>query len=154
MYLDIGTKAKNFTLQNQDGKEVSLSDFKDKKVVLYFYPKDNTSGCTREAQGFKEHIDEFTKKNVVVIGISKDSVKSHNNFACKYELPFNILSDESTEIIDAYGAWQLKKNYGREYMGIVRSTYIIDEKGNVAKTYKVAKVDGHVEQVLADLDNI
>lgn len=154
MYLDIGTKAKNFTLQNQDGKEVSLSDFKGKKVVLYFYPKDNTSGCTREAQGFKEHIDEFTKKNVVVIGISKDSVKSHNNFACKYELPFNILSDESTEIIDAYGAWQLKKNYGREYMGIVRSTYIIDEKGNVAKTYKVAKVDGHVEQVLADLDNI
>lgn len=154
MYLDIGTKAKNFTLQNQDGKEVSLSDFKGKKIVLYFYPKDNTPGCTREAQGFKEHIDEFTKKNAVVIGISKDSVKSHNNFSCKYELPFNILSDESTEIIDAYGAWQLKKNYGREYMGIVRSTYIIDEKGNVAKTYKVAKVDGHVEQVLADLDNI
>lgn len=154
MYLDIGSKAVDFTLQNQDGKEISLSDFRGKNVVLYFYPKDNTSGCTREAQGFKEHIEDFKAKNTVVLGISKDSVKSHNNFSCKYELPFNILSDESTDVIQSYGVWQLKKNYGKEYMGIVRSTYIIDKEGNVAKTYKVAKVDGHVEKVLADIDDI
>lgn len=154
MYLDIGSKAVDFTLQNQDGKEISLSDFRGKNVVLYFYPKDNTSGCTREAQGFKEHIEDFKAKNTVVLGISKDSIKSHNNFSCKYELPFNILSDESTDVIQSYGVWQLKKNYGKEYMGIVRSTYIIDKEGNVAKTYKVAKVDGHVEKVLADIDDI
>lgn len=154
MYLELGTKAIDFTLPNQKGENISLSDFRGKNVVLYFYPKDNTSGCTREAQGFKEHIESFIAKNTVVIGISKDSVKSHDSFACKYELPFNILSDEELKVIEPYGIWQLKKNYGKEYMGIVRTTYIIDTNGNVAKTYKVSKVDGHVEKVLKDLENL
>lgn len=151
-YLETNAQAIDFCLKNQDGKDVKLSDFKGKKVVLYFYPKDNTPGCTMEANDFKNKIEEFRAKNTEVIGVSKDSVKSHNNFACKYELPFSILSDENLEMLEAYGVWQEKSMCGKKYMGIVRTTYIIDEDGKVLHAIKVSKVPGHVEKVLQLLD--
>ena len=126
-------KAINFTLPDSKGQMHQLSDYLGKKVVLYFYPKDNTQGCTLQALGFKEYYDKLKEKNVEVIGISKDSVKSHERFSCKYELPFVLLSDESCEVIQAYGVWQEKKLYGKTYMGIVRTTFIIDEDGNIIK---------------------
>ena len=127
--LSIGDKAIEFNLPDSEGVYHRLSDFLGKQVVLYFYPKDNTSGCTTQALGFKEHIEAFHNLNTVVIGISKDSVKSHKNFKEKYELPFLLLSDESTKVLQAYGVYQEKSMYGRKYMGVVRTTYIIDEKG-------------------------
>ena len=126
-------KAIDFNLPDGQGKMHKLSDYLGKKVVLYFYPKDNTQGCTLQALGFKEYYEKFKEKNVEIIGISKDSVKSHDRFSCKYELPFTLLSDESTETIQAYGVWQEKKLYGKVYMGIVRTTFIIDEEGNIVK---------------------
>ena len=126
-------KAIDFNLPDGQGKMHKLSDNLGKKVVLYFYPKDNTQGCTLQALGFKEYYEKFKEKNVEIIGISKDSVKSHDRFSCKYELPFTLLSDESTETIQAYGVWQEKKLYGKVYMGIVRTTFIIDEEGNIIK---------------------
>ena len=126
-------KAIDFNLPDGQGKMHKLSDYLGKKVVLYFYPKDNTQGCTLQALGFKEYYEKFKEKNVEIIGISKDSVKSHDRFSCKYELPFTLLSDESTETIQAYGVWQEKKLYGKVYMGIVRTTFIIDEEGNIIK---------------------
>lgn len=150
-YIAIGEQAPDFTLPNKDGKDISLSDFRGKKVVLYFYPKDSTPGCTTEACDFRDKVKDFSDKHVVILGVSKDSAKSHTNFAAKYELPFELLSDTEGEVCEAYGIWQLKKNYGKEYMGIVRSTYVIDEEGIVEKVYKVSRVKGHVEKVLEEI---
>ena len=147
--LAIGTKAPDFTLKNKDGEDVSLSDFRGKKVVLYFYPKDNTAGCTRQACAFAASYGKFKKKGAVVIGISRDSVASHGKFAEKYDLPFILLSDPELEVIKAYGVWQEKKNYGKTTMGVVRSTYIIDEDGRIDAVMPKVKPDTNAEEVLA-----
>ncbi len=146
--MNIGDKAYNFQLLDKDGKTVQLSDFLGKKVVLYFYPKDNTPGCTREAQDFKRLFDEFAGNNTVVIGISKDSVQSHVNFATKYDLPFVLLSDPDLVAIKAYDVWQQKTMCGRTSMGVVRTTFVIDEHGIVVNKYDKVKVDGHADKVL------
>ncbi|WP_250228162.1 thioredoxin-dependent thiol peroxidase [Anaeropeptidivorans aminofermentans] len=146
--LEAGVKAPDFTLEDANGNKVSLSDFKGKRVVLYFYPKDNTPGCTRQACAFKNAYDGFKAEDIAVIGISKDSVKSHMNFAEKYELPFIILSDEELTAIKAYDVWQEKKNYGKTYMGVERTTYIIDKDGIIEKVYKRAKPDSNAAEIL------
>ena len=151
MLLEQGTKAPDFTLPDKDGKNVSLSDFLGKKVVLYFYPKDNTPGCTRQACAFAAAYNGFKEKNVEVIGISKDSVASHVKFAEKYNLPFTLLSDSELEIIKAYGVWQKKKLYGKVSMGVVRTTYIIDENGFVEKVMPKVKPDTNAQEILAEL---
>ena len=137
-----------FTLTDKDGKVVSLSDFLGKKVVLYFYPKDNTPGCTRQACAFAAAYSEFEKKNAVVIGISKDSVSSHEKFAGKYNLPFILLSDPELQSIQAYGVWQEKKLYGKTSMGVVRTTFIIDEQGKILKVMPKVKPDTNAAEVL------
>lgn len=146
--LEVGTKAPDFKLQDKDGKEVSLSDFIGKKVVLYFYPKDNTPGCTRQACAFAGLYNEFQKKGVEVIGISKDSVASHIKFAEKYNLPFILLSDSELSAIKAYGVWQEKKMYGKVTMGVVRTTFIIDENGNIEKIMPKVKPDTNAAEIL------
>ena len=150
--LEVGTKAPNFTLKNQEGQEVSLSQFAGKRVVLYFYPRDNTPGCTRQACGFAQNYAGFTQRDVVVIGISKDSVASHLKFAQKYELPFVLLSDPDLEAIQAYGVWQEKKLYGKVSMGVVRTTYIIDPQGVIEKVMPKVKPDTNATEILAYLD--
>lgn len=150
-YLEVGSKAVDFTLNNKDQKQIKLSDYLGKKVILYFYPKDDTPGCTEEACNFRDNLVSFEEKNCVILGISKDSEESHINFSNKYELNFEILSDPELKVIEAYGVWQLKKNYGKEYMGIVRTTYVIDENGIVEKAIKVSKVNGHVEKLLEEV---
>ena len=147
--LEVGVKAPDFKLQDKDGNEVSLSDFKNKKVVVYFYPRDNTPGCTKQACAFRDNYEEFQNKDVVVIGISKDSVKSHSNFAQKHELPFILLSDPELEAIQAYDVWQEKKLYGKVSMGVVRTTYIIDENGIIEKVYNKAKTDKNAGEYLS-----
>ncbi len=149
--LEVGTKAPAFTLNDKHGNPVSLSDFAGKKVVLYFYPKDNTPGCTRQACAFALHHKDFIEQNVAVIGISKDSVGSHLKFAEKYDLPFVLLSDPDHAVIDAYGAWQEKKNYGKVSMGVVRSTYLINEDGTIEKVMPKVKPDSNAEEILAYL---
>ena len=146
--LQEGMQAPAFTLANKDGKIVSLSDFLGKKVVLYFYPKDNTPGCTRQACAFAAAYSEFEKKNAVVIGISKDSVASHEKFAEKYNLPFILLSDPELQAIQAYGVWQEKKLYGKTSMGVVRTTFIIDEQGKIMKVMSKVKPDTNAAEVL------
>ncbi len=146
--LEIGMKAPNFTLKDKDGKEVSLSDFLGKKVVVYFYPKDNTPGCTRQACAFAGAYDEFKNRNIEVIGISKDSVASHVKFAEKHSLPFVLLSDPELEAIKAFGVWQEKKLYGKVSMGVVRSTFIIDEKGIVEHVMPKVKPDTNAAEIL------
>jgi len=146
--LEIGDKAVNFTLYNQDEIEISLSDFVGKWVVLYFYPKDNTSGCTVEAVDFTSLKGEFEKKGTVILGVSPDSTKSHKNFIKKKELGIMLLSDPEHKVLNDYGAWQLKKNYGREYFGVVRTTYLIDDKGKIAFVWKKVKAKGHADAVL------
>ncbi len=143
--LNVGTKAPDFTLPDDNGNMVSLSDFLGKKVILYFYPKDNTTGCTKQALRFKEYYDTIRTDDVVVIGISKDSVKSHKSFQTKYELPFVMLSDTELTVIKAYECWALKKLYGREYMGVNRNTYVIDEKGIIIKAFEKVKPDFEVK---------
>ena len=147
--LEIGTKAPAFTLPDQDGNPVSLSDFAGKKVVLYFYPRDNTPGCTRQACAFAGAYEDFKRINAVVIGVSKDSVASHQKFAEKHGLPFILLSDPELAAIQAYGVWQEKKNYGKVSMGVVRSTFIIDENGMVEKVMPKVKPDANAGDVLA-----
>lgn len=146
--LEAGTKAPEFTLKDKDGNDVSLSDFRGKKVVLYFYPKDNTPGCTRQACGFASAYEEFKNINAVVIGISKDSISSHEKFAAKYNLPFILLSDQERQAIEAYDVWQEKKNYGKVSMGVVRTTYIIDEDGVIENVMKKVKPDTNAAEIL------
>lgn len=149
--LEVGTKAPAFTLPDKDGNMVSLSDFAGKKVVLYFYPKDNTPGCTKQACAFAASFTAFEEKGVVVIGVSKDSVASHAKFAAKYELPFILLSDPETNMIQAYDVWKEKKMCGKVSMGIVRSTYIIDENGVIEKAMPKVKPDTNAAEILAYL---
>ena len=151
--LEVGTKAPDFTLQDKHGSLVSLSDFQGKKVVLYFYPKDNTPGCTRQACAFALHHNAFAEQNAVVIGVSKDSAASHLKFAQKYDLPFILLSDPELQAIQAYGVWQEKKNYGKVSMGVVRSTFIIDEKGLIEKVMPKVKPDTNAAEILDYLKN-
>ena len=149
--LEIGMKAPAFTLPDKDGKAVSLSDFVGKKVVLYFYPKDNTPGCTRQACAFAAAYEGFKAKDVVVIGISKDSVASHLKFAQKYDLPFVLLSDPELQAIQSYGVWQEKKLYGKVSMGVVRTTFVIDEQGNIEKVMPKVKPDTNAAEILSYL---
>ena len=150
--LEVGMKAPDFTLQDKRGNSVSLSDFLGKKVVLYFYPKDSTPGCTRQACAFAQNHSNFEDKNVVVIGVSKDSVASHLKFAEKYELPFVLLSDPELQAIQAYGVWQEKKLYGKVSMGVVRSTYLIDEQGVIEKVMPKVKPDTNAAEILSYLN--
>ena len=149
--LEVGTTASDFTLPNKDGNPVSLSDFAGRKVVLYFYPKDNTPGCTRQACAFAGAYAEFKTLNAVVIGVSKDSTASHQKFAEKYNLPFILLSDPERQAIEAYGVWQEKKNYGKVSMGVVRSTFVIDESGVIEKVMPKVKPDTNAAEILAYL---
>ena len=146
--LEKGTKAPDFTLLDKDGKEVKLSDFLGKKVVLYFYPRDNTPGCTRQACAFAENYEKFKNLDAVVIGISKDSTASHIKFAEKYDLPFILLSDPEHKVIEAFGAWQENKNYGKVSFGTVRSTFVIDENGTIEKVMPKVKPDTNAAEIL------
>lgn len=146
--LEVGTRAPEFTLSDKDGNNVSLSDFRGKKVVLYFYPKDNTPGCTRQACAFAGAYSQFEALGAVVIGVSRDSQASHQRFAEKNNLPFILLSDPERQAIEAYGVWQEKKNYGKVSMGVVRSTYIIDENGVIEKVMPKVKPDTNAAEIL------
>ena len=148
-----GNKAPDFKLKDQNGHTISLSDYKGKNVVLYFYPKDDTSGCTKEACSFRDGLPAFGKLNAVILGVSADSVESHKKFADKYNLPFTLLSDESKEMIEKYGVWKEKSMYGRKYKGIERTTFIIDEKGKIKKIFNKVKVDGHDKEVIDVLNS-
>ena len=149
--LEKGDDAPAFELENIDGVKINLKDFAGKKVILYFYPKDNTPGCTTEACEFSAAYDDFIADGAVIVGISPDSVKSHANFAQKQNLKHILLSDPNKEVASLYGVWQVKKNYGKEYLGIVRSTFVIDESGKILKIYKSVKAKDHAAKVLADL---
>ncbi len=149
--LKIGQKAPDFTLASSNGKSLSLKDFAGKKIVLYFYPKDNTSGCTKEACSFENNLKAIKKKGAVVIGVSADNIDSHEKFAKKYGLSFPLLSDEKKEIIKSYGVWKEKSMYGKKYFGIERATGVIDEKGIVRQIFNNVKVDGHTDEVLSVL---
>ena len=154
MALKVGDKAPSFKLKNQDGKTVSLSDLKGKPVVLYFYPKDDTSGCTKEACNFRDEFPKFKKSKAEIIGVSADSVESHKKFAEKYNLPFDLLSDEKKEVLEKYGVWQEKSMYGRKYMGIVRTTFIIDQSGKIRKMFPKVKVNNHNKEVMEALKEL
>lgn len=147
--LEAGSKAPAFTLKNQAGQTVSLADFAGKRVVLYFYPRDNTPGCTRQACAFAQRNEEFESLNAVVVGVSKDSVASHDKFAQKYALPFVLLSDPELQAIQAYGVWQEKKLYGKTSMGVVRTTFVIDEQGVIQRVMPKVKPDQNAGEVLA-----
>ena len=149
--LEVGTKAPDFTLPDQNGNMHSLSEYRGKKVILYFYPKDNTAGCTKQACGFAERYPRFMEKGAVVLGISKDSVASHKKFEEKYGLPFTLLADPELAAIQAYDVWQEKKNYGKHYMGVVRTTYLIDENGKIVKAFDKVKAADNPEQMLGEL---
>ena len=149
--LAVGEKAPDFTLEDKNGELISLSQYLGKKIVLYFYPRDNTPGCTRQACAFAQSYEAFRTKDVVVIGISKDSVASHQKFAEKYELPFVLLSDPRLQAIQAYDVWQEKKNYGKVSMGVVRATYVIDENGVIEKVMPKVKPDTNAAEILAYL---
>ena len=150
--LKVGTKAPAFTLPDQNGTIHTLSQYKGKKVILYFYPKDNTPGCTKQACGFSERHPQFTEKGAVVIGISKDSVSSHKKFEEKYGLSFTLLSDPELEVIKAYDVWKEKKNYGKVSMGVVRTTYLIDEEGVIIKANDKVKAAEDPEKMLGELE--
>ena len=152
--MNIGDKAPDFSLENQAGENISLKQFEGKWVILYFYPKDNTTGCTLEAVEFTALKEELEKMNAVILGVSPDSVKSHYNFIGKKELGITLLSDPGHQVIEAYGAWQLKKNYGREYYGVVRSTVLIDPRGKIAYIWPKVKAKGHADMVKAKLEEI
>ena len=146
--LSIGDKAPDFALLGDDGKEHSLAQLKGKKVVLFFYPKDDTSGCTKEACSFRDNLAGIKRKGAVVVGISADSVESHKKFISKYDLNFALLSDESRSVLEAYGVWKEKSFMGRKYMGIERTTFIIDERGKISHLFRKVKVDGHTGEVI------
>lgn len=146
--LDVGIKAPDFTLPDKDGKNISLSDFIGKKIILYFYPKDNTPGCTKQACAFAANFEKFKEIDAVVIGISKDSTASHSKFAAKYNLPFILLSDTELVAIQAYDVWKEKKLYGKVNMGVVRTTYIIDENGTIEKVMPKVKPDTNAAEIL------
>ena len=145
---DVGDKAPNFKMPTDGGGEVSLKGLKGRKVVLYFYPKDDTPGCTKEACGFRDALPDFSKLDAEIIGVSKDSVAKHDKFKAKFELPFALASDEDGSVCEAYGTWVEKSMYGRKYMGIDRATFLIDEKGVIRGAWRKVKVPGHVEAVL------
>lgn len=150
--LKVGDKAPEFKLQSNSGEEVSLSQFLwNKDVVLYFYPKDNTSGCTKEACSFRDNLDQFDKKDTVILGVSPDSVKSHQNFIQKQNLNFTLLSDPDHELAEAYGVWGEKSMYGKKYMGILRSTFVIGKDGIIKNVFEKVKADGHALEVLQSL---
>ena len=148
MSVDVGDKAPEFTLPTDGKGELTLSSLRGKKVVLYFYPKDSTPGCTTEAENFRDAINDFAKARTEVVGVSKDSVKRHDNFKVKYDLNFSLVSDTNGETCEAYGVWVEKQNYGRTYMGIERSTFLIDEQGKIAAIWRKVRVKGHVDAVL------
>lgn len=145
--LEIGKKAPDFKLPASNGETVKLSDYRGKKVVIYFYPKDNTPTCTQQACDFRDAYPAMLDSNTVVLGISPDPVPSHEKFIAKQSLPFLLLSDEKHKVCEKYGVWQMKKLYGREYMGVVRSTFLIDEKGKLVREWRGVKIKGHIQQV-------
>ncbi len=149
--LEVGKKAPDFSLLNQDEKKISLKDYVGQKVILYFYPKDDTSGCTKEACSFSDDLPKFSKVDAVILGVSPDSVKSHKKFSEKYKLKFDILADDEKNVVEKYGVWKEKSMYGRKYMGVERTTFIIDEKGKIKKIFNKVKVDGHNKEVLEAL---
>ena len=149
--LSIGTMAPDFTLPDQNGATHSLSDYRGQKVILYFYPKDNTAGCTRQACGFKDLMPQFREKGAVILGVSKDSVVSHKRFEEKYGLPFTLLSDVEKTVIQAYDVWKEKKNYGKVSMGVVRTTYLIDENGVIVRAFDKVKAADNPTQMLGEL---
>jgi len=148
MSVEIGKPAPDFAMPTDGGGTVRLSDLKGRKVVLYFYPKDDTPGCTKEACGFRDAMPDFSKLDAEIVGVSKDSVAKHGKFKAKYELPFTLASDEDGKVCEAYGVWVEKKLYGKTYMGIERATFLIDEKGMLREVWRKVKVPGHVEAVL------
>lgn len=149
--LQAGDPAPGFTMEADKGGSVSLKDLKGKTVVLYFYPKDDTPGCTRESCAFRDHYPAFQGRDVQVFGVSCDDIPSHEKFAAKYDLPFPLLSDPDTSVSTAYGVYKEKTNYGRKYMGIERSTFVIDGEGRISRIFRNVKVDGHVEKVLDEV---
>ena len=149
--VDVGDKAPDFTLKADEGKDVSLRDYVGKKVVLYFYPKDGTPGCTTEAREFRDIVGKFEIKNAVILGVSKDSVESHQKFKKSNNLPFTLLSDPDGKVLNAYDVWKKKTLYGKTFMGIERSTFLIDEKGVLQKVYRKVKPEGHAKVCLMDL---
>jgi len=149
-----GKKAPAIKLKNQDDKTVSLNDFKDQNIVLYFYPKDNTSGCTTEACNFRDEFPKFGNLNAVILGVSPDSVESHKKFADKFNLPFDLLSDDNKEVVNKYDVWKEKSMYGRKYMGVVRSTFIIDKNKVIIKIFSKVKVTDHNKEVMEALKEI
>jgi peroxiredoxin Q/BCP len=144
--------APDFLLPSSDGDTIRLSDLRGRRVVLFFYPKDDTSGCTKEACGFRDALPQFDERNTVVLGVSPDPIPSHARFRDKYGLGFSLLSDEDHQVAEAYGAWGTKKMYGREYQGVLRSTFVIDEDGRIEKVYRKVKPAAHAAEVLAELD--
>lgn len=148
MAIEIGEKAPDFTLQNQDSDNISLADFHGKNIVLYFYPKDMTPGCTTQACDFRDNYARFSDANTVILGVSPDPVSRHQKFIEKHDLPFHLLADEDHKVAEQYGVWQLKKTFGREYYGIVRSTFIIDREGVLQKEMRNIRVKGHVDRAL------
>lgn len=152
--MQLGQLAPDFTLPASNGEEVSLSSFRGKKVVIYFYPRDMTAACTKQSCDFRDAYSEYRQHNAVVLGISTDNMKSHLRFIEKKELPFLLLSDTEHQVCELYGVWQLKKLYGKEYMGIVRSTFLIDEQGRLVKEWRKVKVKGHIEEVLAAVEEL
>lgn len=149
--LQSGAKAPDFNTADQDGNKVALKDYRGKKVVLYFYPKDNTPGCTKEACAFRDQFSEFKKKGVEILGVSVDSEKSHRSFADKFKLPFTLLADTEKKIVNAYGVWGEKSMYGRKYMGTNRVTYLINEAGRIAAVFPKVKPEEHAQEILAQI---
>jgi peroxiredoxin Q/BCP len=154
MSISVGDTAPDFTLPDQDGKSHTLSDYREAPVVLYFYPKDHTSGCTKEACGFRDDYSAYQEAGVTILGVSPDSSKTHTNFIAKHELPFTLLADTERDVLKLYGAWGLKKMYGREYEGVLRTTYLIAADGKIAKIYEKVKPAAHSAEILADMEQL